>query len=138
MADRSPCVCAKVRRASRTLTALYDDALAPCGLTTPQLTLLSTLAKRGPLSISKFAERTGHDRSTLNRSIRPLVEAGHIRAVQGSDRRETVLELGPSGEAAIARCTPHWETAQARVADALGANRAALVGLLDRIEEPRP
>lgn len=133
----TPCICAKVRRASRTLTAMYDEVLAPFGLTTPQLTLLSTLARRGPLSLSALAKRTGHDRSTLNRSMRPLEAEGLVAKAPGIDRRERRLAITSAGETAVAQCTRPWEIAQKRVGDTLGADSATLVALLDRIEELR-
>ena len=33
MIDASPCICGRLRRASRTLSRVYDEALAPVGLT---------------------------------------------------------------------------------------------------------
>jgi len=45
--DASACACGRLRRASRALTQLYDDAMIPSGLRVTQFSLLRTLARRG-------------------------------------------------------------------------------------------
>ena len=55
----SSCVCLHVRRAARVLTRLYDEALAPCGLTSMQLGTLDALADHGPSTLTQLAEING-------------------------------------------------------------------------------
>ena len=47
------CLAVRVRMLNRTITAIYDDALRPLGLTTGQLNILVVVTKRGPLSPAK-------------------------------------------------------------------------------------
>ena len=47
MDPREPCLCGRLRRASRTLTRLYDEALGPVGLTVTQFSILRTLSRAG-------------------------------------------------------------------------------------------
>ncbi|MBB5685324.1 MarR family winged helix-turn-helix transcriptional regulator [Sphingobium boeckii] len=130
----APCTCTKLRRSARTLTALYDEALAPSGLTTPQFALLRTLDRAGPCSLTAFAERTGHDRTTLSRTIGALEAQGHVRFEAGADKRSRAVSLTEQGSAAIARALPCWSQAEDRIEALLGPDRARLFAILDRIE----
>ncbi len=44
------CACGRLRRASRALTQLYDDLMAPAGLRVTQFSLLRTLSREGPIA----------------------------------------------------------------------------------------
>ena len=52
---RLPCVAIRLRRATRALTQLYDDAMAPSGLHLTQFSLLNTLARKGTIRITDLA-----------------------------------------------------------------------------------
>jgi len=132
------CACTKLRRSARAVTAFYDAALDGSGLTTPQFSLLRLLSRSGPCSLTRFAEHTGHDRTTISRTVGALGKLGLVQPARGEDRRERTIELSPAGHDAIARSTPAWEAAEARVDALLGGDRAALFTLLDRIEDIRP
>lgn len=134
MSESLPCLCARVRRASRALTAHYDAALTGTGLTTPQFSLLRTLDRAGPLSMTAFAEQTGHDRTTLSRTLRPLEKAGLIVATPNEDQRRRVFSLSEAGAAIIARATPGWKAAQAEIETRLGDDAPRLVALLEKVE----
>jgi len=132
------CACTKLRRSARAVTAFYDAALEGSGLTTPQFSLLRLLARSGPCTLTQFAEHTGHDRTTISRTVGALREAGLVRPAEGADRRARMIELAPAGQAAIDRCSPAWEAAEACIDTLLGGDRAQLFALLDRIEEIAP
>lgn len=132
------CACTKLRRAARAVTAFYDAALEGSGLSTPQFSLLRLLDRSGPCSLTAFAERTGHDRTTISRTVGALRDQGLVRTADGGDQRARIVEIAPAGKAAIARCLPAWEAAEHRIDTLLGADRQALFALLDRIEEIRP
>jgi DNA-binding MarR family transcriptional regulator len=129
-----PCLCSRVRRAARALTAHYDAALAGTGFTTPQFSLLRTLSRTGPLSMTAFSEATGHDRTTLSRTIKPLEAAGLVEAVGGVDQRTRILALTQRGAAEIERVLPHWCAAQAQTEAKLGADGPRLIALLEKVE----
>lgn len=132
------CACTKLRRSARAVTAFYDAALEGSGLTTPQFSLLRMLARSGPCSLTQFSEHTGHDRTTISRTVGALRDQGLVQPAKGEDKRAHMIELAPAGREAIARCNPAWEAAEARVDALLGGDRAALFALLDRIEDIRP
>jgi DNA-binding MarR family transcriptional regulator len=128
------CACNKLRRSARILGAVYDEALASTGLTIAQFSLLRMLERAGPCSLTAFADATGYDRTTLNRTLAPLEKAGFVACSCGDDKRARIVEITPAARAVMARGAPLWEAAQAKVEAALGGERGALFTLLDRIE----
>jgi DNA-binding MarR family transcriptional regulator len=128
------CACNKLRRSARVITALYDEEMAGTGFTVAQFSLLRTLQRAGPCSLSAFAEATGHDRTTLNRTLRPLEQAGFITSCAGKDQRARIVCITDAARTAMRAAQPAWLAAQAKVDAALGADRASLFAILDRVE----
>ena len=138
-ASGAPCTCGRLRRASRALTQLYDDAMAPAGLRVTQFSLLRALARGGPLRISELAARQLLDRTALSRNLDPLVDAGFVDIVRGRDARTREVAITPMGAAALEAAQPHWLAAQRKVANLLGAEKLeALVAVLGEIESLHP
>jgi DNA-binding MarR family transcriptional regulator len=131
------CACNKLRRSARVLTALYDEAMAPSGMSVSQFSLLRMLQRAGPCSLSDFAKATGHDRTTLNRTLRPLEAMGYVASCPGDDQRARIVKITDKARGAMAAVQPYWEEAQEKVDAALGADREALFTILDRVEELR-
>ncbi|HEY9554493.1 MarR family winged helix-turn-helix transcriptional regulator [Allosphingosinicella sp.] len=131
------CACNKLRRSTRIVSALYDEALAPSGLTVAQFSLLRMLQRAGPSSLSDFAAASCYDRTTLNRTLGTLEEKGLIRSEPGKDRRSRIVSITDEAKQAMRRAQPRWEEAQARVEAALGPDHPRLFEILDRIEEMR-
>lgn len=131
------CACAKLRRSARIVSALYDEALAPCGLSVAQFSLLRLLQRAGPSTLTQFAEATGHDRTTLNRTLKPLEEAGLVVSSPSKDKRARTVSVTNEARDVMRRGQPHWEAAQKRIEDQLGPDHSALFTILDRIEELR-
>ncbi|WP_129790652.1 MarR family winged helix-turn-helix transcriptional regulator [Sphingosinicella sp. CPCC 101087] len=132
------CVCAKLRRSARIVSALYDEALAPSGLSVAQFSLLRMLQRAGPCSLTELAAATGHDRTTLNRTLKPLEAAGLVDSSPcGEDQRARIVQVTHKARAAMRAAQPHWEAAQTRIRNALGPDHDRLFASLDRIEELR-
>lgn len=76
----SPCIATAMRKASRRLSQLYDDALAPSGLRTTQYAILSELERRSkrPPTMRELADAMVMDRSALGHNLRPLERDGLI------------------------------------------------------------
>jgi DNA-binding MarR family transcriptional regulator len=135
----APCACSRLRRASRAVTQLYDDALAPAGLRVTQLSVLRTLQRLGALTIGKLAASTLLDRTALSRNLDPLIERGLVAVAAGRDARTREVSLTRQGTAAIAAAAPHWERAQQDVARRIGHDRLdQLFGVLRDIEALHP
>jgi DNA-binding MarR family transcriptional regulator len=133
------CVCGRLRRATRALTQLYDDLLAPSGLRVTQFSLLRTLAREGTVRISELAALALLDRTALSRNLEPLAAQGLVDITPGRDARTREIRLTRAGRAALAKAMPLWRRAQVEVGKRLGERRTdALVALLASVEELRP
>ena len=118
-----PCTCSRLRRATRAVTQLYDDALEPVGLRVTQLSLLRTLQRHGTLRIGDLAARTLLDRTALSRNLDPLAERNWVAIAPGRDARTREVTLTRQGIVAIAAAAPHWDRVQREVARHVGRDR---------------
>ena len=133
------CVCNRLRRASRALTQLYDDALAGSGLRVTQFSLLRNLSRMGPVRMSDFAAKLLVDRTALTRTLDPLVAAGYVAVARGRDARTREISITLSGCAAVAAGVGGWKRVQSDVARTLGPARlAGLVAALADLESLHP
>lgn len=136
------CNCLSLRQATRRVTALYDQALAPLDLRATQLSLLSAIRRRGPIALNALAESMVMDRATLGHNVRPLEARGLVRLAVGADRRSREVSLTPQGRALLARAWKQWRKAQAVFEQEIGAETSAtLRALLHRVastEFPAP
>lgn len=131
----APCICFRVRRASRALTRLYDGALAPAGLTVTQFSILRNSQRLDGPTVSELADYTGHERTALWRTLQPLAREGLIELAAGPDQRTRRVRVTPAGEAAVRRAEPLWDESQAKVEARLGeARQRELVALLREVE----
>jgi DNA-binding MarR family transcriptional regulator len=134
---RLPCVAIRLRRATRALTQLYDDAMAPSGLHLNQFSLLKRSRARADLH--HRAGRRALDRTALSRNLDPLVARGLVAIAPGRDARTREVAITPAGEAAIQAALPYWKRAQHEVVGHLGAARLdALLATLAEIEILHP
>ncbi len=116
----------KVRRLARRVTQIYDDALAPHGLTVGQLGLLAQLKRRDGLAIGALADRLSADASTVSRLLKPLLSSGFVVfAVNPEDRRSRLVVLTDAGADKRRVAVPAWQGAQDMVRNQLGDGRLA-------------
>ena len=115
-----PCMCASLRRASRVLSQLYEDALRPTGLRATQFTVLQTLSIVREVTQAELGQILAMDSTTLTRTLTIMGRSGWIAKQRGQDRREWRMRLSKSGEAQFKRALPYWEEAQTRVRQKLG------------------
>lgn len=132
--DNTPCICGRLRRTSRALTRLYDEALAPVGVTVTQFSVMRTLSRLERPTLIELAEATAHEKSALWRTLQPLVKKGWIDAVSDKGERGQRLSVTPPGLEKLADAMPHWRAAQAKVSETLGDREAALIALLKEVE----
>src|SRR2546425_10460462 len=109
-----PCMCAGIRRASRALTQMYDDALRPLGLHATQFSILQALELAGEGSQSQLSTLLFIDSTTLTRNPLILRKKGWITVRAGADRRERWLRLGPLWGRELERAMPVSERERKR------------------------
>src|SRR6185369_15655527 len=93
MRVRTECTGSNLRRATRAVSRIYDEALAPAGLRGTQFSLLIALSFFKEAPLLRVAEELGLDRLT------------------------------DAGQRILQRAYPLWEEAQAKVVNALGQRR---------------
>jgi DNA-binding MarR family transcriptional regulator len=113
-------MCSSFRRAARSLTHSYEEALRPLGLRATQFTVLQILSKAGSVSQGRLGEMLAMDSTSLTRTLAIMVREGWIAERRGKDRRERWLHLSDAGEAQLNRALPAWEGVQTLVRDRLG------------------
>ena len=116
----SDCASFNFRKASRAVTQLYDEALAPSGIRVTQFSILSIIRNRRSMTISELADVLVMDRTTLTRNLRLLEKQGFIATRVGEDRRQRMVSLTTHGRDVLAEAAPLWRQAQASFIDRLG------------------
>lgn len=115
-----PCMCANLRRASRAITQLYEDALRPTGLRSTQFSILQALTLAGDITQGQLGHILATDSTTLTRTLAIMSRQGWLKKRRGADRREWRIGIAPKGEAIFKRALPLWESVQGRLRDQLG------------------
>lgn len=128
----SPCLCTRLRLATRKVSAIYDDALAPLGINVAQYALLRAIERAQPVSLTELGRLAALDRSTIGRNVRVVARMGLVETARGADHREAAVSLSGAGARLLAQAAPAWARAQAHVAERLGP---ALTHALDEILE---
>lgn len=118
------CNFSALRRASRYMTAVYDQALAPSNLRITQFSMLYQLAKNGPMSIGDLAEKMAMDRTTLASNLKLLQRDGLIDLAPGEDRRSRLAEITKEGWVRYKQAFPLWSQVQAQFEANYGRQRA--------------
>jgi DNA-binding MarR family transcriptional regulator len=118
------CTCAKLRRLSRRVTAVYDRELAAAGLRVTQYSMLSVIQREAGehgMPLTALAERLDMDRTTLTRNLKPLMTQGWAELVASeADARLRLARITAAGAAAWQAARPHWKRAQLEVNRTLG------------------
>jgi DNA-binding MarR family transcriptional regulator len=116
------CACYNLRKASRAVSKLYDDALQPIGLRSTQFVTILAIHLNEPVGLSPLAREMVTDRSTLTRNLNVLERGGLIRS-KAAGRRIRLYSLTDKGRRVLAEGIPLWEKAQGAFVDQLGAKQ---------------
>jgi DNA-binding MarR family transcriptional regulator len=128
-----PCFCGNLRRATRTITRVYEEEYRSVGLNgTTQLVVLRVLSRVEAMRQRDLGKALAIDETTLTRTLRPLLEKGWLKLREGEDRREKMISVTKSGQRQIELALPAWERAQARI------RRVLPEGLWDAMMESLP
>lgn len=138
LANTGLCNGTALRRATRRVSQLYDDVLAPCGLRSTQHSLLSQIERAGSPTMAELADALVMDRSALGHTLKPLERDGLVALVPNpADRRSRLVTLTEAGWAKLAESRRLWSEAQSRFEATFGAGKAIeLRRTLDAIAAP--
>jgi DNA-binding MarR family transcriptional regulator len=121
------CNATALRKASRKVTQLYDDALTGTGLRSTQLAILVEVSRlsQKPPTMAELAESLVIERSALGHTLRPLEREGLIALQEGEDRRQRHVVLTPKGKAKCREGVRAWRIAQDRFEEVFGSAEAS-------------
>jgi DNA-binding MarR family transcriptional regulator len=129
------CNMTALRKATRHVSQLYDEALAASGLRATQRSILAHIARCGTPTMGELAAGLVLDRTALNHNLKPLERDGLVKVVvDRDDRRSRRIQLTRQGEARLQQSQGAWRKAQDRFEAAFGKTQAAdLRRILERI-----
>jgi DNA-binding MarR family transcriptional regulator len=126
---RDSCTCGSLRKASRRVSQLYDQALAPMGIKITQYAILSEVDRgrpEGPVTMRELAAAMIMDRSTLGHNLKPL-ERDDLVTVRLAidDRRKRYVELTGKGKSVLRKSRRLWQLAEGHFEKIFGKESAA-------------
>jgi DNA-binding MarR family transcriptional regulator len=130
------CLCLNTRRAARSITAVYEEHLRVCNVTSAQFGLLSLLAERAGLSQTEIAEAAGLDQTTLSRNLQIVIANKWVKRTPSTrDRRQSLYAITSAGVKLRMEAMPHWNRAQQHMREALGADWETAFAVLQRLSD---
>jgi len=130
-----PCLCTSLRQAALAATQIYDEALQPAGLKITMFRLLRRTSEAGQPTISELARIVDLDRSTLGRNLKVLERAGLVKLAGGQDERSKIVGLTAKGRTTLEKALPLWAKAQRAMQALLGNEKAAVYGILSKLNQ---
>lgn len=134
------CVLMRTRLISRVMTAIYDEALRPFGIGSPQFALLVIIGSMEPATRAEIGRRLHQDRSTLTRNLKLILSEGWAEEAQdeaGGRRKPIMLTI--AGKRLLRSAAPVWRVAQSRAKALLEKDGvAAVMSMTDRIMKSHP
>lgn len=119
------CLAARMRKANRIVTNIYDDALRRLGLKVSQMNILVVTEKLGVARPADIGRVLDIEASTLSRNLERMRRRRWIEALEDeSDARSQPFRLTPEGRRLLEDAYPAWRLAQDKAARALGAEVA--------------
>lgn len=128
----TPCVCINLRRIAQKVTDFYDKTLEPVGVTVNQYSLLVGISRREGCGTGELARRVKLEKSTLVRTLAPLLRDGLIVDESTGNNRRRRLFLTPAGEDVLKKAFPLWNEAQETVTGKLGKNHQELLDIFEQ------
>ena len=121
----SVCVGFNLRKASRLVMRLYDQALKPIHLNGTQFSLLLTVAAHRNATIGELAKPLCMERSTLSRNLIVLQKKNWVQLETGEDRRQQRISITLKGVATLREALPLWQKVQDDLTNELGEEKTS-------------
>lgn len=129
---RRMCACDQLRRVTRGITQIYDNAVLPSGLRITQLAIFVGLSTEGDMPLTALAEGLGLDRTTLTRNLKVLEDRRLIRTYErADDARVRMVAMTLEGSRMLSDALELWTEVQGFVEERFGRER--LVALEDEL-----
>ena len=120
-----PCACTTLRKASRAVSRVYDDALAPVGMNVTQLAILREIGRAGDggIGLTPLARSLVMDKTSLYRGLGPLIRSGWVVVTEADKGRTKLVCLTTEGRRVKDAAAEPWKIAQSKVVEAFGVER---------------
>lgn len=115
------CVCATLRKATRSVTQIFDNMLRPSGLRATQFHMLYEIKAAGEATVTELTKRLVLDQTTLTRRLAVLERDGLLKSVPKADGRVKSVALTKKGQQALIAAQPLWADAQNKMLGIIGA-----------------
>ena len=123
--DATRCNSTALRKATRRISQLYDEVLAPSGLRATQRSILIHIARVEAPTMTELADALVLDKSALAHNLKPLERDGLVEIfVDESDRRCRRVRLSSMGQEKLRVSAKLWESAQRRFEHVFGEKEA--------------
>jgi DNA-binding MarR family transcriptional regulator len=130
------CVGYRVRRLSRVVSAIYDDAFGPLQLKISQFGILAMLSRRGPLTAADLCKLVAMDKSTASRNLHRMRRRGWLSAAPDGAGPGQKVSLTDAGARVLHAAYPLWRKAQGEATRRLGGDGLkALELIVERMRE---
>jgi len=123
------CLCELTRRLSRKLTSLYQDKLAPIGLTPSQYIILRKISVHQPVLVTELAAGVDLDQSTITRNLAHLQKDKLIQIHKGTDARRRIITVTAKATKLLAQALPQWKEAQKEARSLMGPMSEQLLSI---------
>ncbi|MEQ9187182.1 MAG: MarR family winged helix-turn-helix transcriptional regulator [Cryomorphaceae bacterium] len=123
--DPSTCISGKMMRMSRVTASIFRKHLSPFGVTNSQLTLLFILSKRDGLNQKQLSEIAVLEKSSLNRNLTRLVDAGYV-----SKAEFPIIMITEAGKTLVNDVIPEWRKAMIEIEAKLESDGLQALGTL--------
>lgn len=114
------CVAGRIRKLSRALTALYDEALRDHGIGANQLTILAMAEALGGVTPGELRRYLLMDGSTVSRNVARMCDRGWLCRRATEDGRSHRIVGTAGGRELLERALPAWREAQRQARELLG------------------
>jgi DNA-binding MarR family transcriptional regulator len=121
-AEGLDCVGYRVRRLSRMVSAIYDDAFGPLKLKISQFGILVMLSRRGPSSAADLCRVVMMDKSTASRNLQRMRRRGWVSVAQDRVGHGQKVSLTQQGRQILQQAFPLWRRAQEEATRRLGTD----------------
>jgi|SRR5579871_447549 len=118
------CMCSSMRRATRLMTRMYDEALSAAGVSASQFELLANIRGRQPVDQRTLVSAIDSDQTTLSRNLAVLLERGWVElSADEKDGRKSLYRLTKTGTTTLSQAFACWEEVQTKLQQRIGAGQ---------------
>ena len=133
---QQPCICINFRRLVQKITDCYDRALQPAGVSVNQYSLLVNLARNEGCGTGELAQLVRLEKSTLVRTLQPLIRDKLIINKPEGNKRLNKLYLTSAGKKTLIKALPLWTQAQAEISGKMGKSSQEIIDIFSRFNSP--